>query len=135
MNQFPITSWYTTEELLDSSVICRVAGRLLIALACVLLAIMPWTEYFWRFDKFLRGGQDFELGLLALITFLCLVLVLAQRMKQNVARLLAVRQFFFFFLNDPCGTVHAAASKELDIFSYGRSGLPPSVLCALPLQI
>lgn len=135
MNQFPIASWYTSEERRDPSVICRVAGRLLIGLACVLLAVMPWTEYFWRFDKFLRGGQDFELGLLALITFLCLVLVLAQRMKQNVARLLAVRQFFSFFLKDHRGTVHAVAGKELDAFPFRRTRLPSSTLCALPVQI
>jgi hypothetical protein len=134
VNRYPITSWLQSEESPDVSVICGTAGRLLIALACIVLVAMPWTEYFWRFDKFLRGGQDFELGILALITFLCLVLVLAQRMKRDMTRLLAVRQFFSFFFKDP-GSVPAISSKTLETFHSERISCPSSPLCALPLQI
>lgn len=135
MNRYPITSWLQSEESPDVSVICSAAGRLLIALACIVLVAMPWTEYFWRFDKFLRGGQDFELGILALITFLCLVLVLAQRMKRDVTRLLTVRQFFSFFFKDPAGSVHAISSKTLETFHSERISCPSSPLGTLPLKI
>ena len=32
-------------------------------------------EYFWRFDKFLLGGQDFELSLLSILIALCMIWV------------------------------------------------------------
>ena len=57
---------------------CFVLSRVLLLCTAVLLVAMPWTEYFWHFDRFLRGGQDFELGLLAVLTSFCLVLLLFQ---------------------------------------------------------
>ena len=63
---------------------CISAGRLLILLIAALLLVMPWTEYFWNFDRFLRGGQDFELGLLAVMIFLSLLVVLLQRGQADV---------------------------------------------------
>jgi hypothetical protein len=65
--------------LADSTV-----SRLLLSCTLVLILVMPWTEYFWHFDKFLRGGQDFELSLLSLLAVLCLMLVLFQQGKKNV---------------------------------------------------
>jgi hypothetical protein len=55
-----------------------VGGRVLIVLMALLTAVSPWTEYYWHFDNFLHGGQDFEFSLLATITALCLVFVLLQ---------------------------------------------------------
>jgi hypothetical protein len=69
---------------------CAVAGRVLILLTAALLVVMPWTEYYCHFDKFLRGGQDFELGLLSSISIFCLVLVLLQHGRQSVMSLLAL---------------------------------------------
>ena len=69
------------------------AGRLLILSTAILLFVMPWTEHFCQFDRFLRGGQDLELGLLALLTIFSLVLVLLQQRRQNVALLLTVRRW------------------------------------------
>jgi hypothetical protein len=51
-------------------------ARVLMLLTALVIAIMPWTEYWWHFDQFLRGGQDLELSLLSLVVFFCLVLVL-----------------------------------------------------------
>ena len=68
-------------------------GRLLLLFTAILLVVMPWTEYFWQFDGFLHGGQDFELGLLSLLTIFSLVLVLLQQRWQNVALLLTVRRW------------------------------------------
>jgi hypothetical protein len=58
---------------------------------------MPWTEYFWQFDHFLRGGQDLEFGLLALASIFCLVLVLSQQRKRRMASILVVRQWLSLF--------------------------------------
>jgi hypothetical protein len=68
-------------------------GRLLILFTAILVFVMPWTEYFCQFDRFLRGGQDLELGLLALLTIFSLVLVLLKQRRQNVTLLLAVRRW------------------------------------------
>lgn len=70
----------------------RYTGRFLFSLICGLLLVMPWTEYFWSFDKFLRGGQDFELGIFALLCFLCMVVVLARKLPREVDAQLASKQ-------------------------------------------
>lgn len=69
-------------------------SRVLLALVGCLLLVMPWTEYFCSFDHFLRGGGDMEFGLLAVLTVLCLVLVLFQVGRTLVASLLALLQWF-----------------------------------------
>jgi len=51
------------------------------------------TEYFCHFDKFLRGGEDVEFGLLSLATVCALALVLSHCIKQRVAIILAVRRW------------------------------------------
>jgi len=56
----------------------------------ILLVIMPLTEYFWHFDNFLSGGQDFEFGLLAVLAFFGLVFVLLQHGRQAVNRLVSL---------------------------------------------
>lgn len=38
---------------------------------------MPLTQYFWTWDRFLHGGQDFELGALMVLTNIALGLVLS----------------------------------------------------------
>jgi cytochrome bd-type quinol oxidase subunit 2 len=85
---------YTTcrTRMNESSQACSVAGRVLLLLAAVLLAVTPWTEYFWHFDNFLHGGQDLELGLLSVVTVLCLVLLLVQHGKQRVASIASIPQ-------------------------------------------
>ncbi len=70
------------------------AGRFLIVLWSLLLALMPVTEHFWTFDRFLHGGsQDFELSLLLTITILCLVLLLAQNARLCLSLILAMRRW------------------------------------------
>ncbi|MCU1251263.1 MAG: hypothetical protein JWQ49_4292 [Edaphobacter sp.] len=75
-------------------------GRLLILFTAILIFVMPWTEYFWQFDRFLRGGQDCELGLLSLLTIFSLVLVLLQQRRQNVVLLLTVRRWLSLIFED-----------------------------------
>ena len=108
-------------------------GRLLILAAAVLIAVMPVTEYFWHFDRFLRGGQDFELGLLALITILSMVLVLLRQRRQDVALLLTIQRWLSFgFMDAP--TPAGACSLAVDL----HAPLPLSLsLCRynLPIQV
>ncbi len=78
-----------------------VGGRLLILFTAILIFVMPWTEHFWQFDRFLRGGQDFELGLLSLLTIFSLVLVLLQQRRQDVALLLIVKRWLSLVFEDP----------------------------------
>jgi hypothetical protein len=79
---------------------CALGGRILILSTAVLIFVMPLTEYFWQFDGFLRGGQDFELGLLSLLTIFSLVVVLLQQRRQNVVLLLTVRRWLSLLFGD-----------------------------------
>jgi hypothetical protein len=114
---------------------CALGGRLLILSTAVLILVMPLTEYFWQFDRFLRGGQDFELGLLSLLTIFSLVLVLLQQSRQNVALLLTVRRWLSLLFEAPDPRVLANACS---LIAHSGSA-PPScrALCRynLPLQV
>lgn len=72
---------------------CTVGGRILIVLTALLIAVSPWTEYYWHFDNFLQGGQDFEFGLLSTIMVFCLVLVLMQQSKRGLSFLFLLRRW------------------------------------------
>jgi hypothetical protein len=63
--------------------VARVA-RILLVLMGVSLITMPVTQQMWIWDHFLHGGQDFELSMLLVLSFLCLTLVLAKHGKQYV---------------------------------------------------
>jgi hypothetical protein len=67
------------------------AGRSLVLLNIIVLVLSSFTEHFWTWDRFLRGGQDFELSLLALLAFFCLILVFAQYFRRGVSELLRRR--------------------------------------------
>lgn len=110
-------------------------GRLLILFTAILIVVMPWTEYFWQSDGFLHGGQDFELGLLSLLTILSLVLVLLQQRRQSVALLLTVRRWLSLIFEDPCPRIVANACR----LNAHSDAVPLSsrALCRynLPLQV
>ena len=112
-----------------------VGGRLLILFTAILIFVMPWTEYFCQLDRFLRGGQDCELGLLALLTIFSLVLVLLNQRRQNVTLLLAVRRWLSPAFEDPNPRAVAIAWRLIahsDAVSQSSSAL-----CRynLPLQV
>jgi hypothetical protein len=65
------------------------AGRLLLIVNAVVLVLSSFTEHFWTWDRFLRGGQDFELSALALIAFFSLILVLAAHFRRSMRDRLA----------------------------------------------
>lgn len=60
------------------------AGRLLLIINAIVLVLSSFTEHLWTWDRFLRGGQDFELSVLALIAFFCLIIVLADHFSRAV---------------------------------------------------
>ncbi len=59
-------------------------SRYLLILIALSLITMPITEHIWAWDRFLHGGQDFELGALLVLSFLCLVLVLSKQCQRWV---------------------------------------------------
>jgi len=72
---------------------CTIGGRVLLLFSVLLVAVMPWTEYFYHFDKFPYAGQDFELGMLAVATVVGLILVLLQHGKDGVLFFLAMKRW------------------------------------------
>lgn len=66
-------------------------GRLLLLFIAIEFLTMPITQGLWTWDKFLHGGQDFELGLLVIITCLCLILLRAEQSKRSLDLLLLIK--------------------------------------------
>jgi hypothetical protein len=117
------------------SQVYALGGRLLILFTAILIFVMPWTEYFWQFDRFLRGGQDFELGLLSLLTIFSLVLVLLQQRRQNVTLLLTVRRWLSLVFED---AVPRAVAKACSLTAHSDAvPLSNRALCRynLPIQV
>jgi hypothetical protein len=114
---------------------CAASGRVLLMLTALMIVVMPWTEYVWSFDNFLRGGQDFELGLLSLAALLCLVVVLLQHGREGVAFLLAIRRWLAFVSRNPesrslrslYGSVAAVYASPLPSPWLGMYNLPIQV--------
>ena len=78
MIQFPILAGTASRTLCSvRSAVCL--SRILILVVAIELLSMPFTQGLWSWDKFLHGGQDFELGLLIILTCLCLVLLRVQQ--------------------------------------------------------
>jgi hypothetical protein len=104
-------------------------------LTALMIVVMPWTEYVWSFDRFLNGGQDFELGLLCLAALLCLVLVLLHYGRQGVAFLLTIRRWLAFVSRDPdsrslrslYGSLAAVHASPLPSPAFGMFNLPIQV--------
>jgi hypothetical protein len=71
-------------------------SRVILLLTAAVVLVMPFTEYLWHFDQFLRGGQDFELSLLFIATILCLVMVMLQQDKRSVRLSLSTRKWLSF---------------------------------------
>jgi len=66
-------------------------SRLLLFFMAVEAITMPITQGIWCWDKFLHGGQDFELGMLMIVTCLCLVLLRVQESRSRVGWLAVIR--------------------------------------------
>jgi hypothetical protein len=114
--------------------ICVLLGQILILLTTLLVAVMPVTEYLWTFDKFLRGGQDCEFGLLALAAILCLVLVLSHQRRVVVALILSFRRVLSFLFQpaDPAAGCSRSTVSPAQYDLLSSISFPP---INLPLQI
>lgn len=134
MNRIRLRLRVQIATLADAPHACVIAGRLLLAFISILLPAMLWTEHLTAWDRFLQGGQDCELSILALFTFLCLVLLLAQRCNQSAALQLALRRSLLLLAKNlrgstvfsVCEIVCFTARPADDTFSQFR---------ALPLRI
>ncbi len=56
-------------------------GRVLLLGMLLVLAVSPWTECIWQWDRFPRGGSDMEMGVLACVAMVSLALLAAQQAK------------------------------------------------------
>lgn len=75
---------------LDAGRLCLCMSRAVLLLVAVELITMPVTQHYWMWDKFMHGGQDFELGLLMAVTCVCFVLLRTQICRENLGLLLAM---------------------------------------------
>lgn len=107
-------------------------GRLLVLLCIILLITTPLTQRVWAWDQFLRGGQDFELTALMLLTAIALVLVLSRHCKQCGDSLLApLGRPGREFKKPGLITLRSPFSAHLT----SRMAAPPSSSYSVPLQI
>jgi len=100
----------------------------------VSLITMPLTERIWTWDHFLHGGLDFEFTALAILTTLCLALVLAQHCKQSVDMLLAARHLFSLICHDFV-LARTTRSDTISTFRNERVSGPVLGMYSLSLQI
>jgi len=113
------------------------ACRAVLILTAVLILLMPLTEHFCKWDKFLRGGPDVEFGILSLLLFAGFVLLTAYRaVTSPFFVLLAYR---LIALPSRCLSISGRLSLASS-FLHARvnEGTPPdafSPLAGIPLRI
>jgi hypothetical protein len=108
-------------------------GRYLLILTTLSLITMPVTQHLWTWDR-LRGGRDFELGTLMVLSILCLALVVSKSYKQCIDLWLCARRFLAVRFHDFVAPEISVAGT----FSNPRLAPPPqAALCTLdiPLQV
>lgn len=129
-----ILLWPSRFALASRAQICVDLSRLLLGLAFIELLTMPLTQSLWTWDGFLRGGQDFELGLFIIVSCLCLVLLRAQHTRQRVRLLLALRSLVVLLFRPTLRRIlPAMAHLQVAPDDLPRLPLPPG--SALPLRI
>jgi hypothetical protein len=134
LNHTPSASRLDLNAFVCAARVIAQFGRFLLMAIVALLITTPLTQHFWRWDCFLHGGQDFELGAFAILIVLCLVLVLAHQSKQNVGLLFAARSLFFFICHDRV-LVGTARSEAISAFRSKRGFTPDLGMYSLPIQI
>jgi hypothetical protein len=111
----------------------RISRYLLILIALSLLT-MPITEHLWTWDRFLKGGQDFELGALLVLSFLCLVLVLSRQGQSWVESSLSTSCLAALQFINPIAP-GICLSGEVPGFSPRHGTDPETDWSSFPLQI
>lgn len=110
-------------------------GRLLLLFKAILLAVMPLTEYYWHFDRFLRGGEDLEFGILFVLTILSLAIVLSRCHRQTMAVIHAVRRWIAGIVQNAFQPPPRNLQARLATFQSAFSPAPLLTIYNLPLQI
>jgi hypothetical protein len=111
----------------------KAIGRILLALTAMLLITMPATQHFWTWDHFLRGGHDYELGTLMLLSLMSLALVLAKHCKQCIDSLFASWALLRFHC---CDSSLTKTSESALCASRARCSAPAGIdIYGFPLQI
>lgn len=126
--------WRQSRAKRNLGQVCATLSRFLLLLATIELITMPLTQQVWTWDHFLHGGQDFEFGLLTIVTCLCLGLLRAQHCRQGIKILLAVRWLLSRVSRclECSGMMHAASIPVVRVRYMTDLGPP---LLSLPLQI
>jgi hypothetical protein len=127
-------SWPALNACACTVRVLALTGRYLLILTALSLITMPITEHLWTWDRFLQGGRDFELGTLALLSFLSLVLVLAKGYKQCVDVLISARRWLAVKFNDlvvPRVPLSGASSNLCRVVPPD----PGTCISDIPLQI
>jgi hypothetical protein len=89
--QFPIVAWARVNAWFQGAGFAVRLSRLLLLLVSIELATMPITQGLWTWDRFLHGGQDFELGMMIIFSCLCLILLHAEQSRCDLGLLVAIR--------------------------------------------
>jgi hypothetical protein len=113
------------------------ACRAVLILTAMLILLMPLTEHFCSWDKFLRGGPDVEFGILSLLLFAGLVLLTAYRAVTSPFLLLLAYRLITLPLR--CLSISGHLSLTSSLFhARVRQGTPPAAcppLAGIPLRI
>jgi hypothetical protein len=115
--------------------ICAIGGRALVLVSALLVMVMPITEYFWHFDRFPYGGQDFELSILSVLAILGLMIVLIQHAKSGVSFLFGLRQKLAMVLQNRWTQVDNGIREVVAACSGISSINPVSRKAVSPLRI
>jgi hypothetical protein len=107
-------------------------SRGLLFIIAVEIITMPVTQDLWTWDKFLHGGQDFELSMLITVTCLCLTLLGAEQGRGDLDLLVALRILLLGAPPDCVTLVHSHGSTEHQLGTESNS---PTRLFPLPLLI
>jgi hypothetical protein len=112
------------------------ACRAVLILTEMLILLMPFTEHFCSWDKFLRGGPDVEFGILSLLLFSGLVLLTSYRAVASPFLLLLAYRLIALPLR--CLSMSGHLSPDSSFFPRRvRQETPPafSRLAGIPLRI
>lgn len=113
------------------------ACRAVLLLTEVLILLMPLTEHFCKWDKFLRGGPDVEFGILSLLLFAGFVLLTAYRAVTSPFLLLLTYRLIALPMR--CRSVSGHLSLASSYFhARVKQGTPSaafSPLAGIPLRI
>lgn len=134
MSQTPNVLWPRTNAATCSPAALARLGRILLVLTAVSLLTMPVTERVWTWDNLAEGGKDFELSMILVLSFFCLVLVLLKQGKQCIASMFASWRQIALIASQG-GVVRSALAAALVSVSCESMPRPDLSMQNTPLQI